>query len=286
LGIEPAQNIAEYAEHEKGIPTLARFFSASVARDLRQEGRRPQVIIGNNVLAHVPDLNDFTRGVGELLADSGVASFEVPYLGEMLDRVEFDTIYHEHQCYFSLTALWALFERHDLHIVDVERIPIHGGSLRISVAHAGRRSTSPAVSRLLDEERAWGVNSEAPYARFRSSVQRVKNTLPELLGSLRPQVEGIAAYGAAAKGVTLLSVCGIGTQFLDYVVDRSPHKQNFRYPIDGLPIYSPEVLAERVPEYTLLLTWNFAHEILEQQRAYRAAGGKFILPVPYPKILR
>jgi SAM-dependent methyltransferase len=284
LGIEPAQNIARVAEAEKRIPTLARFFNRGLARELATQGRHADVIIGNNVLAHVPELNDFAAGISTLLKPTGVAMFEFPYLRDLLDNVEFDTIYHEHQCYYSVTALERLFTSHHLDVVDVLHVPVHGGSLRLSVAPRGSRPVAARLRALLDEEQRWGVDTEAPYAKLASSAHQLKASLRELLDELKGQGKRIAAYGAAAKGVTLTAFCGVGRNYLDYIVDRSPHKQGKRFPVNGLPIYTPEKLIEDQPDYTLLLTWNFATEILAQQKAYMAAGGKFIIPVPHPRI--
>ena len=284
LGIEPAANIARVAEGDKGIPTLSVFFGSEIATDLANQQRSADVIIGNNVLAHVPDLNGFAAGVATLLKPSGIAVFEVPYLRDMLDKVEFDTIYHEHQCYFSLLALQALFVRHRLEIVDVERMAIHGGSLRVSVAPGGRRQPSPRVGALLAEEASWVMNPVV-YADFARSVGGLKLRLLTLLDQLKSSNARIAAYGAAAKGVTLTSYCGIGSHYLEYIVDRSAHKQGYRFPIDGLPIYPPSKLLDDRPDYALLLTWNFAAEIMHQQAAYQAAGGHFILPVPQPAVV-
>jgi SAM-dependent methyltransferase len=286
LGIEPAQNIAVVAEREKGIPTIARFFGEEVGAELAAEGRRADVMIGNNVLAHVPDLNSFVAGVARMLKPSGVAVFEAPYLKEMLDSVEFDTIYHEHQCYFSATALAALFERHGLELVDVERQDIHGGSLRVFAAPAGTRARSTVLLALLEAERGWGVDRPEAYKRFAARVAALKRSLIEMLDELKAKGNLLAAYGASAKGVTLLSYCGIGAERLDFVVDRSTYKQGHRYPAGGLPILAPEALMLRHPDYALLLTWNFAEEILRQQAPYRQAGGSFIIPVPEPRIVR
>jgi SAM-dependent methyltransferase len=283
LGIEPAANIARVAEAEKGIPTLPVFFGRAVAGDLANQHGGADIVIGINVLAHVPDLNGFVAGVAALLKPSGMGVFEVPYLGDMLDRVEFDTIYHEHQCYFSLFALHSLFTRHNLEVVDIERLAIHGGSLRVSVAPTGRRRPNPAVGALLAAEEAWVLDDSA-YAHFSQSVGVVKNRLLKLLDRLKSTDASIVAYGAAAKGVTLTSYCGIGRQYLEYVVDRSVHKQGQRFPVGGLHIYPPSKLLEDRPEYALLLTWNFAAEIVHQQAAYLATGGKFIVPVPEPRM--
>jgi SAM-dependent methyltransferase len=285
LGIEPAANIARVAEAEKGIPTLAEFFGRDVAEAQARAGNSADVIIGNNVLAHVPDLNDFIGGVGALLKPTGVAVFEVPYLRDMLEKVEFDTIYHEHQCYFSLTSLQHAFRRHGLEVIDVERMAIHGGSLRVSVAPNGRRPANPRVHELVAAEAAWGVMDDPPYEAFARSVAELKTSLVELLDGLKAGGARLAAYGAAAKGVTLTSYCGIGRNYLEYVVDRSPHKQGQRFPVDALPICDPARLAQDRPDYALLLTWNFADEILRQQADYRHEGGKFIVPVPRPRIV-
>jgi SAM-dependent methyltransferase len=285
LGIEPAANIARYAETEKGIPTLAEFFGREVAVDLARQGKCADVIIGNNVLAHVPDLNGFVGGVATLLKPSGVAVFEVPYLQDMLDKVEFDTIYHEHQCYYSLTALQHLFARHRLDVVDVERMAIHGGSLRVSVSPRGARPTSERVRDLTRSEVAWRLGEDEPYAAFATKVAELKTALRGVLDKLKGSGARIAAYGAAAKGVTLTSYCGIGEQYLEYIVDRSPHKQGKRFPVDALPVFDPARLCEDQPDYALLLTWNFAEEILAQQAEYRQRGGKFIVPVPRPAIV-
>ena len=282
LGIEPAANIAQVAQAEKGIPTLAEFFGHHLAKDLARQGKSADVIIGNNVLAHVPDLNDFVAGIAALLKSRGVAVFEVPYVHDMLEQVEFDTIYHEHQCYFSLTALRHAFMRHGLDVVDVERVSIHGGSLRASVAHRGSRPVSPRVAELQAEEDTWGVMDQAPYERFSAAVNDVKCALLRILDRVKQDGARVAAYGAAAKGVTLASYCGIGKQYIDYVVDRSPYKQGKRFPVDGLAIVAPAALVERRPDYALLFTWNFADEILRQQSDYIAGGGRFIVPVPSP----
>ncbi|HEX6511332.1 MAG TPA: class I SAM-dependent methyltransferase [Chloroflexota bacterium] len=283
LGIEPARNIASHAE-ARGISTLAEFFDQRLARRLAIEGRLADVLIGNNVLAHVPDLSGFAEGVRLLLRPEGVAVFEVPYVRDMLDKLEFDTIYHEHQCYFSLTALQALFQRHELDVTDVERLDIHGGSLRVFVSHAGAEPASDRAVHLLDEEAAWGAGEDRAYDDFAQRVQALKHDLADLVARLRADGRRVAAYGAAAKGVTLASFCGLAP-YLEYVVDRSPHKQGRLFPVGDLPIYPATRLEQDRPDYTLLLTWNFAAEIREQQASYEAAGGHFILPVPSPRIL-
>jgi SAM-dependent methyltransferase len=283
LGIEPASNVARFAREKHGIPTLCEFFSEEVARRLRSEGRRADVLIANNVLAHAADLNGFVEGFRILLADDGIAVFEVPYVRDLIEGVAFDTIYHEHLCYFSLTSLQKLFARHDMHLDHVERVPVHGGSLRLFVS-AGGGSPSEAVRGLNREEAQAGVDAPRYYVDFGREVEGLKKTLVSLLASIRARGQHIAAYGAAAKGTVLLNYCGIGGEILDFVVDRSPHKQGRYVPGVRLPILPPDRLLEAMPEYTLLLPWNIAEEIMEQQSEYRRRGGQFIIPVPTPRV--
>ncbi len=284
LGIEPAANIAQVAEKERGIPTIAEFFGADLARRLVAQGHRADVIHAHNVLAHVPDLNGFVAGIGALLAPDGVAVIEVPYVKDMVDRCEFDTIYHEHLSYFSLTALDMLFARHGLAVGRVERLTIHGGSLRLMVGHAPVQG-EPSVGELLAEEAHWGARSGRFYAAFAGRVRTLLDALRTLLVAARAEGHTIAAYGAAAKGATLLNCLGLPEGTLEFVVDRSPHKQGRYIPGVRLPIVPPSRLEETPPDFLLLLAWNLAEEIVRQQDAYRQAGGRFILPVPEARIL-
>jgi SAM-dependent methyltransferase len=286
LGIEPAQNVAKVAVEKRGIPTVVEFFGSAVGRRLAAEGKRADVLHANNVLAHVADLNGFVAGIREVLADEGIAALEFPYLGDMIDRCEFDTIYHEHLCYYSLHALSNLFAKHGLKLIDVDRVAIHGGSLLMQAARAeSAHVAAPSVALLLDEEKRRGMTTIDFYRGFARRVLELKGELRVLLDRLKAEGKRIAAYGAAAKGSTLLNVFGIGRETLEFVADRSTYKQGRYMPGVRVPIVAPEELVRAMPDYTVLLTWNFADEILDQQKEYRRLGGKFIVPIPDVRVV-
>jgi SAM-dependent methyltransferase len=279
LGIEPAANIAELAVTTKGIPTLVEFFDEQLAARLAAEGRFADVIHAHNVFAHVPDPNRFALGIKRLLKPGGVAVVEAPYVRDLIDKLEFDTIYHEHFSYYSVSSVEALCRRHGLLVCDVEMVPIHGGSLRLFIAHAGQ-PVSECVVEILAKEKSEGMLTFAHYRDFGDRVARLKQELLALLRRLQSEGRRLAAYGASAKGSTLMNAFGIDRSLIEFVVDRSSLKQGRFTPGNHLPILPTEALAERRPDYVLLLTWNFAVEILTQQAGFRQRGGKFIVPVP------
>jgi SAM-dependent methyltransferase len=286
LGIEPAVNVARIALEERQIPSISQFFSDVLARQLQRDGVEADIIHAHNVLAHVADLNGVVSGLSTLMKKTGIAVIEVPYVKDMVDQCAFDTIYHEHLCYFSLTALVALFCRHDLQVTDVEQVGIHGGSLRLYVRHrAVSVSASSTVERMLRQEKELGIGEPGFYKTLTNRVVEIGHRLGQLLKQLKSEGSRIAAYGASAKGTMLLNFFRIGRETIDYVVDRNPIKQGLYTPGTHLSIYPPEKLLEDLPEYTLLLTWNFADEILKQQAEYRQRGGRFISPIPEPRIL-
>jgi hypothetical protein len=283
LGIDPARNVAEVAV-QNGVPTRCEFFGREFAARLVDEGLRASVLHANNVMAHVPDVNGVVAGIATVLADDGVAVVETPYVREMVDRLEFDTIYHEHLFYYSLSSFDALLRRNGLSAVDVEQIPIHGGTIRVYAARTGA-PVGPAVTDLLAEEQQLGMTTIDYYRDFASRVDALCDELRDLLLGLQRDGKRIAAYGAAAKGATLLNRIGIGADVIDFVADRNVHKQGRYMPGVRVPIVGPERLLDEMPDYVLLLAWNFADEVMAQQSAYKQRGGRFIVPVPEPAVV-
>jgi SAM-dependent methyltransferase len=281
LGVEPAANVARAAA-EAGIPTRTEFFTLELARALAAEGARADLLVGNNVLAHVPALNDFVAGIATALAASGVATFEFPHLLRLLEEHQFDTIYHEHFSYFSFHTALEVFAAHGLALFDVEELPTHGGSLRVYARHAedGLKETSDRVADLLARERAAGLLDPTTYDAFEERVRATKRGLLRFLLDAADEGRRVAGYGAPAKGNTLLNYCGVGPDLLPYTVDRSPHKQGRYLPGTRIPIAGPERLREERPDYVLILPWNLREEIVEQMADVRSWGGRFVVAIP------
>ena len=286
LGIEPCGNVAQAAK-DIGIPTLVEFFGQELAAKLVAEGKSADLIVGNNVLAHVPDLRDFVSGLKTLLSDTGLITMEFPHLARLIELNQFDTIYHEHFSYFSLLSVLNVFSRHGLRIFDVEELPTHGGSLRIYACHMDDKSkvNSDAVGNLLDLEKQQGMDSLDIYRDFEKRVHRTKRELLKFLIAAREQGKTVVGYGAPAKGNTLLNYCGVRTDLLDYTVDMAPSKQGTLLPGTRIPVYHPDRIAETRPDYILILPWNIKDEIMAGMSAARDWGGQFLIPIPDVQVL-
>lgn len=286
LGVEPAQNVAAVAR-KQGIRTVTRFFGEQTASDLRGEGHQASLIVANNVLAHVPDVNGFVKGMKLLLKPAGVITVEFPHLLRLMEGSQFDTIYHEHFSYFSFCTAATLFERHDLRIFDVEELPTHGGSLRVYISHAGPSEFQPtaSVGALRQAEIAAGIQDLAKYAGFEKKVRQLKRNLLKFLLDAKNAGKTIVGYGAPAKGNTLLNYCGVGVDFLDYTVDLNPHKQNHFLPGTHIPIHAPEMIRKTRPDYVVILPWNLKEEIINQLSDIRSWGGRFVIPIPALEVI-
>lgn len=285
LGIDPSDTVAAAAA-KIGVPTQVEFFGQALARDLLREGRQADLIIGNNVLAHVPQLNDFVAGIALLLRADGNVTIEFPHLLELIEHVEFDTIYHEHYSYFSVHAIEQVFARHGLRLYDVERLPTHGGSLRIFAAHAARTDLrdSASLREVRAQEHAAGLEDLATYMKFSKRVEACRESLLAFLAAAKCEGKRVAAYGAAAKGNTLLNFCRVDSTDVAFVADRNPHKQKKFLPGTHIPVVSPEELMQAKPDYVLILPWNLRDEIRQQLKGIEAWGGRFVTPVPVARI--
>jgi SAM-dependent methyltransferase len=281
LGIEPARNVAT-AARAAGIPTLSEFFDSALAGRLASEGQPADLIVANNVLAHVPTLNDFVDGLRIALKPGGLVTLEFPHLMRLMAENQFDTIYHEHLSYFSLALVVRLFARHGLTVVDVEELSTHGGSLRVHARHAAEAGPEPGerVRALVEREAEFGLGGDERYHAFAEQVRETKRALLDFLVAAKRKGASIVGYGAPAKGNTLLNYCGVRTDFLDYTVDSSPHKQGLYLPGTRIPIHSPTRIMETKPDYVLILPWNLKDEIMRQTAAIRSWGGRFVIPVP------
>ncbi len=285
LGVEPAANVAVVAE-QKGVPTVVKFFGRTTARELAVEFGKADLIIGNNVLAQVPDLNDFVGGMKIALKSEGVITLEFPHLLQLINQNQFDTIYHEHFSYFSLISVEKIFAGHDLRLFDVEELSTHGGSLRVYACHADdeAKPVSDRVKELRKREENAGFYRLEYYSTFAEQVKETKRKLLEFLIKAKREGKSIVGYGAPGKGNTLLNYCGIRTDFIDYTVDRNPYKQGKFLPGTHIPIHDPQKIAETKPNYVLILPWNFKDEIMEQMKGIRKWGGQFVVPIPEVKV--
>jgi SAM-dependent methyltransferase len=286
LGVEPAANVAAVAE-QKGIRSVVRFFGAETASDLAAEGWRADLLVGNNVLAHVPELNDFVRGLKIALKPGGVISMEFPHLLRLMVENQFDTIYHEHFSYFSFHTVRQVFAAHGLRLFDVEELGTHGGSLRIFGTHADEavHEPRPSIAALLDKERDAGLQTLDAYIRFAEQVKRTKRHLLRFLVDAKEQGRRIVGYGAPAKGNTLLNYCGIGRDIIDFTVDLSPHKQGRFLPGTRVPILHPDAIREARPDFVVILPWNLEREIADQMAHIREWGGRFVVPIPEVRVI-
>ena len=286
LGIEPAKNVAQ-AAIDKGVPTLTEFFGENLARNLVAEGKHADLLLGNNVLAQVPDINDFVSGMKLLLKKAGVITMEFPHLVRLMEGNQFDTIYHEHFSYFSLIAVEKIFAAHGLTVFDVEELTTHGGSLRIYVCHRGDETypVLPSVSDLREFEISFGLIELATYASFAEQVRETKRKLLEFLIDCKRRGKTVVGYGAPGKGNTLLNYCGIRTDFVDFTVDRNPYKQGKFLPGTHIPIHGPDKISSMQPDYVLILPWNFKDEIISQNRDVYDWGGRFVVPIPEVTIM-
>lgn len=286
LGVEPAANVAE-AARAAGVPTLTRFFGLAAARDLVAESRAADLVVANNVLAHVPDINDFVAGLATLLKPEGVLSVEFPHLLRLIEGAQFDTIYHEHFYYLSLFAVEQIFAAHGLRVVDVEEWPTHGGSLRVFArrASAAVRAAGPGLAKVRAEEEAAGLRDGAVYNRFQGCIAPVRDGLLSFLRAARRAGKVVVAYGAAAKGNTLLNVSGVTADLVAYVVDRNPHKQGCLLPGSRLPVHDPGRLADTRPDFVLILPWNIKDEVVAANPSVRENGGRFVVAVPKLTVL-
>ncbi len=289
LGVEPAANVAKVAWDERQVPSVVKFFGVQTARELVADGKQADLLLGNNVLAHVPDINDFVGGLKIALKPEGVITFEFPHLLRLIDQNQFDTIYHEHFSYLSFLAVEKIFAHHGLTLFDVEEIPTHGGSLRIFARHTDSRSpltaVTPRVAEMRAKETAFGLTRVETYTEFGEKLKDTKRKLLKFLIDAKDAGQRVVAYGAAAKGVTLVNYCGVRDDLVEYVVDRSPHKQNHFMPGVRIPIYSPERIMETKPNCVLILPWNLKDEIMKQMAEVTAWGGKFVVPIPEVKVL-
>jgi SAM-dependent methyltransferase len=283
LGIEPAKNVATEA-NQAGIPTLVKFFGTKTATELAAEGQDADLLIGNNVLAHVPELNDFVEGIKILLKKDGVVTMEFPHLMRLIDENQFDTIYHEHFSYFSFTTVERVFAKHGLTLFDVDELPTHGGSLRIFARHDtdDSKPVSRKILELKSREEAAGFTTLKHYLSFGEQVKETKRNILDFLIKAKREKKSIVSYGAPAKGNTLLNYCGVRTDFIEYTVDRSPHKQGRYLPGTHIPIYHPDKIKETKPDYVVMLPWNLKDEIMEQMSFIREWGGKFVALIPKP----